>query len=983
MKNKILSFIGLIVLFSSVAFANRSFSNDPFLNDFVSKNWTASDGLPGNAVTDVLQTSNGYIYLGTYDGLVRFDGVDFLTINRNTNDKFAFISARTLFEDSKGNFWIGANDEGVTVKKADGTVIHFDIENGLPNSSIRSIVEDKIGRIWIGTSSGIACVENDEIYFPEGAEDLPNNNHFLIHNMYCDTAGRIWINSADGNGTFIYSEKKFKKFNQIHKIANPTIDYVTQDSRGNFWFGISPHYAICQEGETEALYDVGFGQQKGTLITCIFQDSHDNMWIATDSGIAIYHGEKTTFYDQSNGLCDEKISKITEDREGNIWIATDRGGIQKLSQTKFKTTPIETTINAIYADSFRNVFWLAGDNGLYCYKNGNLIQNEITTLCKNIRIRHVSQTESGSLLISSYDKIGQLKIDLNGKVTSWTKANGGITGNKVRVALESKSGDLYIGTTNGLSVIDKKTGSPKFYTKESGIQNDYIMCLYEDINGDIWCGTDGGGIFILHDGEIVKSFNHEDGLAGNVIFKICSLKQGEIWICTGTGVSRYKNGEFFNFNASKGMGTDSVFQLILDYTNKVWCTSNKGIFSVKLDELEDVADGIKPRVHAKFFGSSDGIISGGVTSTSLSAKDEKGRIWFTLIDGIAMYDPVKYASNTKAPIIHIQEVNVDSATIVPGEDVIVIPPQGKRLSIKYTGLSFVSSEQVQFKYKLEGFDKDYSDWTFDRSVSYTNLKPGSYKFSVIAQNSDEVQSEPSEKLLVIKKPAIWQRVWFWFLIILSVGGITVLFVRHRINKIQNEKERIKKLYSEITQAFTGTIDAKDKYTRGHSNRVANYSKMIAQRMGKSKEEQEQIYMTAVLHDIGKIGIPDSIINKPGKLTDEEYEIIKQHPKIGSEILTNITSMKEIYKGARWHHERFDGTGYPDSLKGYDIPECARIIGVADAYDAMTSNRSYRNYLSQDYVRAEIIKGKGTQFDPDIAQIMISIIDEDKDYKLHE
>lgn len=970
------------LLFSVFSYA-RSFSHDPFINDFVSKNWTAADGLPGNSITDLIQTNDGYLYFGSYDGLVRFDGVDFLTINKNSNPDFSFISARTLFEDSQHNFWIGANDEGITLRKADGTVKCFNIEDGLPNSSIRAIVEDKNGCIWIGTSSGIACYKDDLIFSPEDSENLPNNNHFLVQSMYCDTAGRVWINSADGNGTFIYAENKFTKFTRIKKINNPNITYITQDSKGDFWFGISPHYAIKKEGEIETLYDIGFGEQAGTLVTCIFQDSHQNVWISTDCGITILHGQKITYYDQKDGLCDEKISKIIEDREGNIWISTDRGGVQKLSQTKFKTIPINTTINAICSDKYRDVFWLAGDNGLYCYKNGEFITNEITSICKNIRLRHVGLTKDGSLLISAYDKLGQLKIDLNGNVKAWKKETGELSGNRVRVALEAKNGDLYIGTTNGLTRIKHDTQETVIYTKESGITNDYIMCLYEDDQENIWCGTDGGGIFILKDGEIIRTINHEDGLAGNVVFKITSLKEGEIWVCTGTGVTRIKNNSFANFNTSKGMGTDSVFQMILDYTQKVWCTSNKGVFSVKLQELEDVADGKAEKVHAKYYGSSDGIISGGVTSTSVSTRDELGRIWFTLIDGIAMYDPVKYASNTKPPIIHIQEVNVDSSSIVPKGETIYISPQGKRLRIKYTGLSFISSEQVQFKYKLEGFDKDYSDWTFDRSVSYTNLKPGSYKFTVLAQNSDEVQSEPTESLLVIKKPAIWQQFWFWLLIIAFVGGIIYLYVRYKINILNHEKEKLKILYSEITQAFTSTIDAKDKYTRGHSNRVALYSKMIAQRMGKTEEEQEQIYMTAILHDIGKIGIPDSIINKPGKLTDEEYKIIKQHPTIGSEILSGITTIKEIYKGARWHHERFDGSGYPDGLKGYDIPEEARIIGVADAYDAMTSNRSYRNLLPQDVVRNEILKGKGVQFDPEIADIMISIINEDTEFKLHE
>ncbi len=142
-------------------------------------------------------------------------------------------------------------------------------------------------------------------------------------------------------------------------------------------------------------------------------------------------------------------------------------------------------------------------------------------------------------------------------------------------------------------------------------------------------------------------------------------------------------------------------------------------------------------------------------------------------------------------------------------------------------------------------------------------------------------------------------------------------------------------------------------------------------------------MMGLLHDVGKIGVPDEIINKPGKLTDEEFEAIKSHPVTGERILKKVKEMPKLSVGARWHHEKYDGTGYPDGLKGEEILEEARIIAVADAYDAMTSNRSYRGLLPQSKVREEIERGKGTQFDPVFADIMIQMIDEDKDYLMHE
>lgn len=208
-------------------------------------------------------------------------------------------------------------------------------------------------------------------------------------------------------------------------------------------------------------------------------------------------------------------------------------------------------------------------------------------------------------------------------------------------------------------------------------------------------------------------------------------------------------------------------------------------------------------------------------------------------------------------------------------------------------------------------------------------------------------------------------------------------VERKTNDLIHSFNKIQRLSEQIIFALSAAIDAKDAYTNGHSNRVAEYSREIARRMGKSDTEVNDIYYAAMLHDVGKIGIPGEIINKPGRLTDEEFDIIKSHTVKGAKILESISEMPGLSVGARWHHERYDGRGYPNGLKGEDIPETARIICVADCYDAMSSNRSYRKALPQEIVRAEIEKGKGTQFDPAIADIMLKMIDEDADYRMRE
>lgn len=970
------------IIFCSICSAQVK-QTDPFFTDYVWRSWSSDDGLPGNAITDIIQNDDGYIFIGTYGGLVRFDGVEFITFNKFTDEKYNFLSARAVVEDSRGNLWIGSNDEGIVCVLRDGSIKNFSVDNGLPNNSIRDMCEDRDGNMWIGTASGIACISKEfNVFKPEGFDTIPNDNRFIVNQLYCDTAGRVWIVTRSEKGLYVYSDQSFSVYDGIHSIKNPVVTTISQEAGGAFWFGVAPYYAVKITPTEEIVLDVGHGQQKGTLVSCIFQDSAKNLWFALDNGVTILHDGIFSYLDRTNGLVDQNIISIIEDKEKNIWLATDCGGVEKLSYSKFQTTAMPTTINAIAQDKFRKVVWLAGDDGLYCQANGRLVENSITKMCRNMRVRHVSLTKDGALLISTYSKYGQIKIDLDGTVKFWTKRKG-LAGDRVRVCEQVSNGDLYVGTTEGLSIIHAKDGSITNINKSEKVTNDYIMCIYEEDDGKVWIGTDGGGVFVLKDEKIILTLTKEKGLAGNVIFKIAPLRKNEIWICTGSGASCIKNGQIYSFDSSKGFGTDGVFQLMLDYTQKVWGTSNSGLFNITLDDIDEIIEGKKTKINAKFYNKLDGITSGGVTSTSLSMRDDLGRMWFTLVDGFTIYDPVRNASKTSAPEIKIQEVYADSNIVEMKGDKIILEPGVKRLLIKYTGISFISSEQVRFKTKLDGFEDDYTDWTSTRFVSYTNLKPGTYKFSLIAKNGDEVVTETPAEITIVLKPFFWQQWWFPVICILVVASILAFVTLHRINRYKREQEKAEKLLIEVTQALAGTIDAKDEYTNGHSTRVAIYARMLSATLGDSEEEQKKIFYAAMLHDIGKIGVPDGIINKPGKLTEKEYEVVKQHPVTGSQILSSISSMEEITVGARSHHEWYNGKGYPDKLKGEKIPRIARIIGVADAYDAMTSNRSYRHYMQQAEVREEFVKNRGTQFDPEVADCMISIIDKDTTYSLHE
>ena len=803
-----------------------------FLGDYVSRSWSASDGLPGNNITDILQARNGYIYFGSYTGLVRFDGIDFLTINRGFDPKYDFVSARKVFEDSAGNLWVGSNDEGAYRLGKDGSILKLDMSNGLPNNSIRAFTEDTNGNIWIGTASGVAYYTPDgKTVIPDGLDRYGEQN-ILVQSLYCDTAGRIWLSSLNPGSTYVWSSGSFSRFKGFQSLpADTAVSSIMQEQDGAFWYGIAPHYAVRTDGKGgEQVYDLSFGDNESTIVGNIFQDSTGNIWFSMDRGLVIMHHGQLCYYDIQQGLIDNNVNCVFEDKEGNIWICTDRGGLEKLTLSKFRTVATESTVNAIVEDKSRSLAWLGTDTGLLCYRYGDntFHENELTEACRNCRIRHVGFDREGRMLISTYGPQGQFRLTITGgsgadslrcSVERWGREEG-LGHYKTRVAMEASDGNLYVGTTSGLSIIDHETGGIDTIHLSDGLPNEFIMALYEDDDGTIWGGTDGGGVFLLKDRKVVRTYSTETGLAGNVVFKITRMDDGAMWICTGTGLSRITEEGIFNFDTTNGLGDDGVFQIMTDYTDTAWFTSNLGVFSAKFSQMKEMATGNEKKLECRLYGRSDGLRSGGVTSTSLSMKDGEGRVWFTMIDGFAVYDPVKVI-NRAQPLVQIQSVSIDNETQDETADRIVIQPAGKRIRIKFTGLSFVSPEQIQFSYKLDGFENEYSPWSSAREVSFTNLKPGKYLFYVMAKNSEEEPSAIAEPLIIIKKPYIWQIWWFWLQIALFVILVTVLLIRNRYrkmkkyqikleNEVAKQTKELRKQAEELEESNKELAVAKDK-----------------------------------------------------------------------------------------------------------------------------------------------------------------------------
>ncbi len=810
MKNR------FFITFFLLSFFLSSLSAD-FFDNYVSRVWNSFGGLTGTTATDIFQTKDGYINIGTYEGLVRFDGVDFRTVKRSRDNDFGFASVRAILEDSSGNLWLGSNDDGLQKISVDGNKM-YTTQNGLPNNSVRALCEDISGNVWVGTAAGVVYLTKVGRLITPQFQAGTVSKGIIASQLFCDTAGRVWLVTANEKGLFLFSDGLFRNLPELEQFGQYFVTAIAQDRQGGFWI------ALGNDGIVHVRGGVVTPIKTGTILDsvptgAIFSSSDGSIWFGTEKGLVVLSDGIFVEY-KSGALGHANINRIISDREGNIWVATDRSGIGKLSRGKFKVTKLGATANAI-AESADGLFWVGTDNGIRCFnESGEEQSNFLTDFSKGLRVRHVGVTKDGQILVSCYTKPGQIKYNPRTKnIESWNTDNG-LVGNKVRVALETEPNEFYIGTTTGLSIIHAD-GTISNFKQLEGLENEYVMCIYRDTNGVVWIGTDGGGIFLMKDEKIVAHLSSDDGLIGNVIFKISQDSSGAYWICTGSGITRCPPFDsrritppsFESLNSENGLGTDSVFQSIFDTSGNVWFVSNYGISSASASEISETASGRRKSVNVQFYNRNDGLDSDGPTSTALSICDKHNRLWFTMVDGIAVYDPIKVRENPIMPLVHIESVQIDNmeSRNVRGE--IILKPGTKRIDIKYTGISFDAPERICFTHKLTNFEDDFSPASTGRVVSYTNIRPGRHSFLVKAINADGFESEQESAVLFLQKPYFWQMPIFWIFAFVFVAGSAAGAVYLKLRASRLENIRLERMVRQRTEELRDEKNKSDRLLR--------------------------------------------------------------------------------------------------------------------------------------------------------------------------
>jgi len=768
--------------------------------------WGMEDGLPENRITGIAQSADGYLWLGTDGGLVRFDGVRFT--RRSRSDSVATPLFQPLLADHLGRLWVTTAGGGLALY----TGGQFKLATPTPSidGGIRQLSESGSGGLWVVSGRGSAWSWRDGRLTPAPWSSLSPTGIRAVHQ---DAAGRVWI-ASDGRGVIRLEGRTPRSLTAQDGLSDDDVWAILETRDGTLWFGTSAGVTRWRQGKA-TVFRLGPGRIAATVLA---EDQEGAIWAGT-SGDGLYRiaGDKLVSVTSASGLSADQVLAIDVDREGSIWAGTE-DGLDRFERTAVQGLTAEQgpPLGAPGALAWSGgTLWIAP-------VTGGLFRAEPSAegLGRGRRVRFVpvaSQTLTGDRVLAlAPDRDGGLWVGResgglmhlgSGAVRSYGTRDG-LASADVTAVLQDRRGTVWIGTDSGVNRLSNHRITQ--YRERDGLPAARVQCLLEDRRGVVWIGTTGGLARI--EGDSITSFTAKSGLGGREVFALLEDTTGTIWAGLSAGLARAHDGQLTAIGPDQGLAERTVRSLELDRAGDLWLAGDEGISRVSLAELNAVADGRLDRVHPVLYGPEEGLpgssAASGVTPNSLHTPD--GRLWFSFSRGIALVDPSQLRRNPVPPPVHIEALNVDGRNLPLAEQV-TIPTHARRVELRFTALSLLAPRQVRFRYMLDGVDRQWMEATAQRSATYTHLRPGRYRFHVLAANNDGVWNEAGAELMLRVPPAFYQAWWFYGLLVLAgvVTTYAALRARHRrlearFALVLAERTRIaREIHDTLLQGFTG------------------------------------------------------------------------------------------------------------------------------------------------------------------------------------
>ena len=943
----------LVLLGSALAALVPVYGLDPSLalTQYIHRIWQVTQGLPQAAIYSIWQTHEGYLWLGTQTGLVRFDGVRFTSFDSPSVPALRNAWVGNLFEDRQNNLWIGSSDAGL-FRLRDGIVKRFSSADGLPSDSVHCLVPARNGDLWVCTSQGMARISGDKAVAYGAAQGLPGG---AIYAATEAPDGTLWL--------------------------------AGQHSRLGYWNG--------QAFRSQPLKCLPEYESVRTLLSA----DDGTVWVGTTNGLIRLKAGQQHLLTVKDGLADNSIFSLAESSDGSLWIGTKNGftRMRRGEMESFRTNQglSQSTVFAVYEDREGDL-WVGTKHGLNQFLEGRAVPFTASEGLPSNETGPVLQDHRGTIWVGTLDA-GLGRFD--GRRFSVVTTNEGLLSDSIYALAEDANGDLWVGTGRGLSRL-REGRVEETFTPARGLPG-RVQCLFRDHKGTLWIGTSRGlaglddgrlihpgdktaglsilaigedsaeRLFVAAEGGLRVAENGQlrefapDGIPLRDVDALYRDPDGSLWMGTlGSGLLLWKDGRLFRYTVKDGLFDDEVYGIARDAQDSLWMACSKGIFGVKRSALLRFAAGQIPNFQSTPYSPTDVLrtieCKAGVQPAAWTMQD--GSLWFSTIRGLLVIDPKSLLRKLQPPEVVIEEVTVNGQSERP-VDVDQLAPDQKNIEFRYTGLSYRLPSRITFRHKLEGFDKNWIDAGTRREAYYANLPPNKYRFRVTACNVDGTCNDAGSTVAFAIAPHYYQKAWFWPLIAAALGLAAWLVYQVRIRALKQhfqiilaERNRIaRELHDTLIQGFSGvTMQMQALAARWPGSEDRKVLEEIVQDAGASLREARRSVAGLRSSSGTKSGLSSAIAQAARQITETgdirlRLELDEGPSNLGTEAEYNLLRIAQEAVTNSVKHSgahtievalqsepdavrlsvRDDGSGLPDGNGVYSTPGHYGLTGMRE------------------------------------------------------
>jgi signal transduction histidine kinase/ligand-binding sensor domain-containing protein/ActR/RegA family two-component response regulator len=784
----------------------------PPLRTYLQQNWQTADGLPQNSVRAIVQTPEGYVWFGTAEGLVRFDGNRFTVYDRTSSPALPSGNVQSLAVSPDGALWIGFRRHGLA-RLQRGELTRWTTAEGLSGNEIDTLLATPDGSIWAtATAQGLNRLRDGHITIYRREQGLPGND---CHSLA--TAGSSVL-VGTGAGAALVSDAGVTPLPFKGDERPMPVMAISPSDTGGYWLG-TPRGLWHVDGDQQRQYTKADGLPSED-ITSVVPGADRTLWIATRTGgIARLRDGQIDSFGPADGLPDDNVYTVYEDRERNLWVGTNTAGVSRLRQTPFRTI---STRDALLADAARAVFesrdgamWVATAHGVSRLLNGAVTQWTTKEGLPVDGVAMIGESRDGTMWLGTV--VGLIRMK-GGSMFRYTTASG-LPQQNVRSMFEDRDGAIWIGTIGGVCRIEGDR-----CRKVAGLDN-YARGFYQSADGDIWIAG-SGGLYRYHEGHVTH-WGANDGLSSNFVTSLAAESDGTLWLSTDTGLNRFKDGQITKYEKAQGLTDDTIYRVLSDGRGGVWMTTNRGLIRTRREDLDAAAAGRRHDVPNRVFTDADGLRSpefaGGSFPSGVLTR--AGTMWLPSVKGVVVIDPARMDVKTSPPPAYLESIDIDGRSFDPRGRVRAGPGIG-RVEFSYTAFQFVAPARLRFRYRLEGYDPGWIDAGARRTAYYTGLPPRQYTFRVEASNDAKSWGPAAATATIAIAPRFYQTPWFLALGIVAGALVIVGGVNLRTSRLRAQERRLLAMVEARTRELEEAREAAVQASRLKSEFLANVSHEI-------------------------------------------------------------------------------------------------------------------------------------------------------------